>query len=177
MRFGLRRRFRFGIVAIALAAAAAGLAYAAVPDSNGVYTVCIVKTTGAVRVIDPSLPASDARSHCNANEAQRPWNQQGQPGPAGPAGPPGPAGPISNYEVRSNAASVAPGVSVQINCLAGESVIGGGADVFPRDPGTALVTSRPTASGTTSGWEGAYTSTSTTTATVDVYAICAAVAP
>ena len=68
-----------------------GVSYAAVnsiPGPSGVFTGCYNKTSGALRVIDPSRG-----QHCAASEARVTWNQQGQTGPAGPIGRQGPAGP------------------------------------------------------------------------------------
>jgi hypothetical protein len=78
---------------------AAGIAYATIPDSNGVYTACRLNNVGTIRLVDPSLPPSNLQSHCTSLETRITWNQQGQPGPQGPQGPtgapglPGPAGP------------------------------------------------------------------------------------
>jgi hypothetical protein len=74
-------------------ALAAGVAYATIPDSGGVYTACMLKNVGTVRLIDPTLPASNLMSHCSSLETQITWNQQGQAGPHGPAGAAGAAGP------------------------------------------------------------------------------------
>ena len=78
-----------------LFAAAAGIAYAAIPDSKGVYTGCMLNKVGTVRLIDPSLPASNVMSHCTNVETKFTFNQQGQqgapglPGAAGEDGEPG----------------------------------------------------------------------------------------
>ena len=61
------------------------IAYAAIPDPNGVIHGCYMKTNGSLRVIDPSS------SRCSPNEVPIAWNQTGREGPAGPAGPPGPS--------------------------------------------------------------------------------------
>jgi hypothetical protein len=87
-----------GIVGFGLAAmgalAIATVAYAAIPDSGtGIYHACMVKTTGAIRMIDPSLPASTKRSHCISTEAPIKWNQIGPRGLSGPSGPQGLSGP------------------------------------------------------------------------------------
>jgi len=43
------------IAAAALAVlAAAGVAYATIPSSSGVYTGCVLKGVGTIRLIDPS---------------------------------------------------------------------------------------------------------------------------
>jgi hypothetical protein len=78
------------IVAIAaLVVALGGVAYATIPDSNGVIRGCYLKAIGSLRVVDPS-----AGQHCaTAVETPIQWNQTGLQGPAGPTGPQGPAGP------------------------------------------------------------------------------------
>jgi hypothetical protein len=48
----LRGRRRIAAVAVVGALAAAGVAYAAIPDSNGVYTACMLNGVGTVRLID-----------------------------------------------------------------------------------------------------------------------------
>jgi hypothetical protein len=72
-----------------LFAAAAGIAYAAIPDSKGVYTGCMLNKVGTVRLIDPSLPASNLMSHCTDVETKFTFNQQGQQGAPGLPGAPG----------------------------------------------------------------------------------------
>jgi hypothetical protein len=72
-----------------LFAAAAGIAYATIPDSNGVYTACMLDKVGTVRLIDPSLPASNLMSHCTSVETKFTFNQQGQQGAPGLPGAPG----------------------------------------------------------------------------------------
>src|SRR5687767_6123232 len=66
------------------------IAFASVPDANGVIHGCYHKSSGVLRVIDNSS------AQCNNNETPIQWNQagpQGAPGPQGPEGPQGPAGP------------------------------------------------------------------------------------
>jgi hypothetical protein len=87
----LRRKTMF-VGAVLAALAAAGIAYATIPDANGVYTACKLNLTGTIRLIDPSLPTTSLLQHCTSLETQIGWNQQGQPGPAGPAGPQGAKG-------------------------------------------------------------------------------------
>ena len=46
------------VIGLALAAlTTAGIAYATIPDANGVYTACRLNITGTIRLIDPSLGA------------------------------------------------------------------------------------------------------------------------
>src|SRR3954470_19734593 len=74
-----------------------GVAYATIPDGNGVVHLCY-KDTGELRVIDPAATKKDQQA-CKNNETALDVNQkgvQGLPGPAGPkgdTGAPGPAGP------------------------------------------------------------------------------------
>ena len=87
--FNARRGGRRGIVLciVALGAlVAGGIAYATIPGGGQVYTGCMLKNIGTVRLIDPSLPASNLMSHCTVWEAPISWNQQGQQGAPGPAG-------------------------------------------------------------------------------------------
>ena len=78
--------------ALLAAAIAGGVAYATIPSDTNVFTACMLKNVGTIRLIDPSLPSSSLMSHCTSLEAQVAWNQKGQPGAAGPLGPAGPAG-------------------------------------------------------------------------------------
>jgi hypothetical protein len=77
-----------GLVALAIG----GVAWASIPSNGGVFTACVTPSSGAVRLIDPSLPKSNKESHCTSAETQVTWNQEGQPGIAGPTGPPGAKG-------------------------------------------------------------------------------------
>jgi hypothetical protein len=84
------RRRTIGIVgaAAAVAAVAAGIAVASIPDGVGNIHACGKLDGGEVRVIDPG--AGDA---CKTNEATLQWNVIPPHGPTGPQGPPGPTGP------------------------------------------------------------------------------------
>jgi hypothetical protein len=87
--FVRRSAKRMVCVGVLFAAAAAGIAYAAIPDGNGVYTACMLNKVGTVRLIDPSLPASNLMSHCTGAETRFTFNQQGQQGSPGLPGAPG----------------------------------------------------------------------------------------
>jgi hypothetical protein len=85
-------------VAVALAASARPAsasvsASAVIPASDGTFTGCLLQDVGALRLIDPSLPAKNLMGHCSKFEQQVHWNQQGPAGPQGPAGDPGAQGP------------------------------------------------------------------------------------
>src|SRR4051812_5007050 len=72
--------------------ASGGIAYAAIPGAGNIYTGCMLKNVGTVRLIDSTLPSSNLMSHCTAPETQISWNQQGQQGQKGEAGTPGAPG-------------------------------------------------------------------------------------
>jgi hypothetical protein len=85
----VRRRFRLSAARVGIglgligAVTAAGVAYATIPDSNGVINACVQQANGSVRIIDPSTG-----QQCRPNEQSLSWNQTGQQGP--PGRPPGP---------------------------------------------------------------------------------------
>lgn len=82
----VRRSARRMVCVGVLFAAAAGIAYAAIPDGGGVYTACMLNKVGTVRLIDPALPASNLMSHCTSVETQFTFNQRGQQGVPGVPG-------------------------------------------------------------------------------------------
>ncbi len=96
---------RLAVISVVLLAGAAGIAYATIPDANNVYTACMVKNVGTVRLIDPSLPGSSFLSHCSSWEKQVSWNGQGAAGPAGPQGPQGDTGPQGPQGLKGNPGS------------------------------------------------------------------------
>jgi hypothetical protein len=53
-----------------------GIAYATIPDSNGVIHGCYKKSGGTLRVIDSAVTSCDPN-----NETSLKWNQTGPPGP------------------------------------------------------------------------------------------------
>jgi hypothetical protein len=79
-------------LAVAVAALAAGVGYAAIPDAGGQFNACMLKDIGTIRLIDPSLPSSHWMSHCNSKEIAIGWSQTGPQGPQGLQGPQGPQG-------------------------------------------------------------------------------------
>jgi hypothetical protein len=85
------RLIAFGSVAVLVLA---GVAYATIPGSGNVYTACMLKNVGTIRLIDPSLPPSNPLGHCTSLEQQVTFNQTGQQGPAGPTGATGATGAI-----------------------------------------------------------------------------------
>jgi hypothetical protein len=86
IRIHLGRRAVLVVVLVLGLLAAAGVAYATIPDAGGVYTACKLNATGTIRLIDPSGPSSSLLSHCTALESQITWNQKGQPGAPGKDG-------------------------------------------------------------------------------------------
>ncbi|HEV2373659.1 MAG TPA: hypothetical protein VGS19_15985 [Streptosporangiaceae bacterium] len=92
-----------------LAAGGGGLAWASIPDGNGVFNARVDNTSGAVRIIDTTTQT------CGTSETPIAWNQQGPAGPQGPSGPagvgaPGPAGPpgAGSIAATGNAAGPIP---------------------------------------------------------------------
>jgi hypothetical protein len=63
--------------------AAAGIAYAVIPDASGQYTACMLKGVGTIRLIDKSASPSSVLSHCTSLETEISWNKQGVPGTNG----------------------------------------------------------------------------------------------
>lgn len=57
---------------------AGGIAYATIPDADGVIHACANPGGGAIRVIDTDLGQS-----CRASEVALDWNRQGRPGVSG----------------------------------------------------------------------------------------------
>ena len=88
-----RRLVRLGVLSAALLATAGGIAYATIPAGNDVFTACVLRATGTMRLIDPSLPGHDLRNHCTVFEQEISWNDQGVQGQTGPTGATGPTGP------------------------------------------------------------------------------------
>ena len=85
VQFHLTRR-RVAVVAAMLTMAGVGVAYAAIPGSDGVISGCRDAKTGALRVID-----AEAGEVCGGKEAALNWNQTGPRGPQGEQGEPGSA--------------------------------------------------------------------------------------
>ncbi len=76
------------LVAIVVLALGVGTVYAAIPNGNGTYRACLVKNTGAVRLINyPKV------SSCPQGQKLISWNAKGPAGPAGAQGAPGPRDP------------------------------------------------------------------------------------
>jgi hypothetical protein len=157
-----RLGWRSGLFAVAALAATAGIAYATIPNSAGVYTACKLNVTGTIRLIDPSLAASSLLSHCTSVETQISWNQQGQTGtpgkdggqgPAGATGPQGPPGSVGTptwVQHASATQDVAAGdfKTVTATCPSGTIATGGGYDSVQ---GTAVIVTSEAANSI--GWQ------------------------
>jgi hypothetical protein len=83
------KRYLFIAAAVAVGVGAS-VAYAAVPDSNGVIRACYRTSQGDIgrlRIIDTAK-----KQACKAYESNLTWNHTGPQGPSGPSGPSGPQG-------------------------------------------------------------------------------------
>ena len=102
MRATLTKR---GVTIVAVSATVltlgASLAYAALPDSSGNYTACVLKNVGTVRLVDTAKQG--LAGHCSSYETQISWQAVGRTGATGPTGrtgltgalgPIGPIGPV-----------------------------------------------------------------------------------
>jgi hypothetical protein len=88
-----KRLITAAVGALTAVAIAVGVAYATIPGPGNIYSACMLKSVGTIRLIDKSLPATNLMSHCTDKETEVSWNQAGQPGPPGPKGDMGAAGP------------------------------------------------------------------------------------
>lgn len=160
MRTRLLRRAVKPRVALIAAAASVGLvtagtvAYAAIPDADGVLHGCY-NTNGGLLTSKGDLRVVDTAADCKSWETPVTWNQAGQPGqqgPPGPAGPQGPQGPqgaagvdgqdgidgapgpqgpagVSGYEHVRRSVSIPNGAfrTGTLDCPTGKRVLSGGA--------------------------------------------------
>src|SRR6266540_3846415 len=93
-----RNRAVAGLAAVVLLIALGGIAYATIPDSDGVIHGCYQKSSGLLRVID-----TDTGQSCASSEKPVSWNQTGPEGPTGPqgvTGPPG-TGPSEGWDAQA----------------------------------------------------------------------------
>lgn len=113
------------VVAVAIAC---GIAYATIPGAGNVYSACMVKGVGTIRLIDKSLPSTNLMSHCTDKESEISWNQAGQPGPAGLQGAKGePGAPGKDGANGTSGTNGKDGVSVtSASEPAGANCVGGG---------------------------------------------------
>ena len=85
----MTRPLKLTMVVLAALSIAAGVAYATIPDSGGVFHGCYDKQSGQLRIFDP---AGGTIKACSSKEVEVRWSQTGPAGPAGAAGAQGPAG-------------------------------------------------------------------------------------
>jgi hypothetical protein len=123
------------------------VAWASIPDSNGVIHGCRKSTDGSIRVIDTSKTATCPNGYTALN-----WNQAGVQGPAGPAGAPGTTvNRVQLSKYLNDGAPVAPGsVGDSLACPEGYYVTGGGYEFNPAS--TPTLGFRPRFDGPVSGW-------------------------
>ena len=144
------RKLRLAVLAAVLLAAASGIAYAAIPGTDGVIHGCI-NASGQVRVIDPSAGGS-----CSTGESALNWNVSGAKGPTGLQGAPGPTGQpgqagSSGYErnVKQFSTDQNGDGTGEVDCSSGKRVLMGGFETASTQPMRPVV-SRPNDDGT--GW-------------------------
>ncbi|MCW2964615.1 MAG: hypothetical protein JWO17_1867 [Actinomycetia bacterium] len=97
LKFRPTRKRALALATLAASMTAVGIAYGAIPDGNGVYSACMLKATGTIRLIDPALPSSNLLSHCTTWEKLVSWSSvagglPGKDGTNGKDGAPGPPG-------------------------------------------------------------------------------------
>jgi hypothetical protein len=71
------------VAVVAVVIALGGVAWASIPDGNGVIHGCYNTLHGALRLVDTAKKGQG----CNKNETAISWSQTGPQGPQGPAGP------------------------------------------------------------------------------------------
>ena len=92
------------------------IAQAAIPSATKVFTACVNKTSGAVRLIDAEATPP---VQCKSSEFRTTWNQAGQPGP------PGVLSPDDLYTASNNAGNeVLSGFFATSLCDVGDTVLG-----------------------------------------------------
>src|SRR3954447_10684686 len=124
------KRLLTAALGVLVAAGIAGsVAYATIPGPGNVYSACMLKSVGTIRLIDKSLPATNLMSHCTDKETEVSWNQAGQPGPPGLQGAKGePGTPGANGTNGADGKDGKDGASVTnaveppgVNCASGGS--------------------------------------------------------
>jgi hypothetical protein len=65
-----KRVLAAAVGALVAAAIAGGVAYATIPGPGNVYSACMLKGVGTVRLIDKSLPSTNLMSHCTDKEIE-----------------------------------------------------------------------------------------------------------
>jgi Collagen triple helix repeat (20 copies) len=154
-----QRGIRLLLATTVLLALAAGIAYASIPDSSGVIQACYQKVNGQLRVIDTSKGGTcnssetalswnqtgpigakgttGAKGSTGANGingqkgATGPPGANGTNGAKGATGPKGPAGGLDSVQVVSqNVAGTGGFVTLFVDCPAGTTLTGGGAQIL-----------------------------------------------
>ena len=125
-----------------------GIAYAAIPSSDGVIHGCYATSGTVLGPPKGSVRVVDEGERCRSNERALVWNQTG---PQGPQGPPGVVGYSYVESPRVTATAQADGTwsaDVAVTCPDGKHATGGGYRVLQFRggvPETALVhTNSPT---------------------------------
>lgn len=121
------------VLGLAALLAAGGIAYATIPDSNGVIHACYKTTGGALRVID-----SGAGGACNASETPVSWSQTGPQGQQGLEGPRGPSD-VWFFDGSHDSQNIGGGGFVTLASLdlpAGSYLVEGQTAVFDTSTGT-----------------------------------------
>jgi hypothetical protein len=100
---------------------AGGVAWAAIPGDGGVYSACMLRNVGTVRLIDKSLPPGNLMSRCKpALEVEISWSEQGPQGLPGVQGSPGQNGSDGEDGESPTVQQLAAG---DANCPAGGAAI------------------------------------------------------
>ena len=105
-----KRLFTIASGTVVALAIAGSVAYATIPGAGNVYSACMLKGVGTIRLIDKSLPSTNLMSRCTDKEIEVTWNQAGQPGPPGDDGAAGASG--ANGADGADGADGQDGVSV-----------------------------------------------------------------
>lgn len=90
-----RRRALMAAATVGSIGLAGGVAYAAIPDADGVIHACYNTTNGALRVVEPDIA-------CKQGEQPLTWNHTGPQGPKGDPGPQGDQGPKGDSGVQGD---------------------------------------------------------------------------
>jgi hypothetical protein len=129
-------KLAIGVLGVVGLIAGGTVAYAAIPSADKVFTACVQKSTGALRLIDveKNPPAT-----CSNTEFKVTWNQQGQPGSDGSDGADG----VSGYEtiVADGSHTVTINgsgrvITPELSCPAGKVVLGATGHVHFNPGGT-----------------------------------------
>lgn len=161
------------VAILALVVALGGVAYATIPDGNGVIHGCYDRS-GSLKLID-----TGAGQSCPKGYTALSWNQSGPQGPAGANG-------VTHVVVRASAAIILlanTGFDVTANCNPGEIATGGGEHSLGQgNPGlVSIFRSQPTLNGapdlasgaTANGWRVDAVNNSPYDTELQAYVMCA----